>query len=74
MIAGAIEGTIDNISVGGGDPMEEPIHLVKTDFAIGALNTFAGTCRNGPARGAGSGGPTPLTAPGAAVSSATARR
>ena len=30
--AGTIEGTIDNISVGGGDPMEEPIHLVKTDL------------------------------------------
>ena len=28
--AGTIEGTIDNISVGGGDPMEESIHLVKT--------------------------------------------
>ena len=30
--AGTIEGTIDNISVGGGDPMEEPIHLVKTNL------------------------------------------
>ena len=31
-IAGTIEGTIDNISVGGGDPMEESIHLVKTNL------------------------------------------
>ena len=30
--AGTIEGTIDNISVGGGDPMEESIHLVKTNL------------------------------------------
>ena len=37
-------------------------------------NTFAGERRNGPARGAGVWRPTPLTAPGAAVSSATARR
>ena len=29
---GTIEGTIDNISVDGGDPMEESIHLVKTGF------------------------------------------
>ena len=34
-IAGTIEGTIDNISVGGGDPMEESIHLVKTGFDAG---------------------------------------
>ena len=32
--AGTIEGTIDNISVDGGDPMEEPIHLVKTDLDV----------------------------------------
>ena len=30
--AGTIEGTIENISVDGGDPMEESIHLVKTDL------------------------------------------
>ena len=33
-IAGTIEGTIDNISVDGGDPMEEPIHLVETNLSI----------------------------------------
>ena len=33
--AGSIEGTIDNISVDGGDPMEESIHLVKIDLAAG---------------------------------------
>ena len=40
--AGSIKGTIENISVGGGDPMAEPIHLVKTDFTDGAFNTFDG--------------------------------
>ena len=40
IVPGTIEGTIDNISVGGGDPMEEPIHLVKTDLT--AANTFNG--------------------------------
>ena len=39
--AGTIAGTIDNISVDGGDPMEEPIHLVKTDLTTGE-NTFDG--------------------------------
>ena len=38
---GTIEGTIENISVGGGDPMEEPIHLVKTELAAGD-STFDG--------------------------------
>ena len=52
--AGTIEGTIDNISVDGGDPMEDSIYLVKTDLTTGE-NTFDGKCRNGPARGAGSG-------------------
>ena len=37
---GSIKGTIDNISVGGGDPMEEPIHLVKTLLTTG--DTFNG--------------------------------
>ena len=60
---GTIEGTIDNISVGGGDPMEDSIHLVKTNLA--SMNTsdpvgttfeaFNGRRRNGRAIGAGSG-------------------
>ena len=41
--AGSIEGTIDNISVDGGAPMEDSIHLVKADLtsvgtAFGAFN------------------------------------
>ena len=51
-IAGTIEGTIDNISVGGGDPMEEPIHLVKTDLTNGE-NTFNGTAVMGEQEGPG---------------------
>ena len=39
--AGTIEGTIENISVDGGDPMEESIHLVQTDLTNGN-NTFNG--------------------------------
>ena len=39
--AGTIEGTIDNISVDGGDPMEESIHLVKIDLTSGD-DTFDG--------------------------------
>ena len=50
--AGTIEGTIDNISVGGGDPMEEPIHLVKTDLTTGE-NTFNGTAVMGEQEGPG---------------------
>ena len=42
MTVGTIEGTIDNISVDGGDPMEESIHLVKTTFTNTAENTFDG--------------------------------
>ena len=38
---GTIEGTIDNISVGGGDPMEASIHLVKTPLTNNE-NTFDG--------------------------------
>ena len=52
--AGTIEGTIDNISVGGGDPMEEPIHLVKTDLTNGAnANTFDGRAVMGQQLGPG---------------------
>ena len=41
--AGTIEGTIDHISVDGGDPMEESIHLVQTDLTSGdTLDTFNG--------------------------------
>ena len=50
--AGTIEGTIDNISVAGGDPMEEPIHLVKTDLTNGA-NTFDGRAVMGQQLGPG---------------------
>ena len=73
--AGTIEGTIDNISVAGGDPMEDSIHLVKTDLTTGAtLNTFNGRAVMGQQLGPGLATCTPLTAPGAAVSSASARR
>ena len=51
---GTIEGTIDNISVGGGDPMEESIHLVKTDLANG-VNTFDGRAVLGQQEGPGLG-------------------
>ena len=50
--AGTIAGTIDNISVGGGDPMEEPIHLVKTDLTTGE-NTFDGRAVMGQQLGPG---------------------
>ena len=50
--AGTIEGTIENISVGGGDPMEEPIHLVKTDLTTGQ-STFNGTAVMGEQEGPG---------------------
>ena len=50
--AGTIEGTIDNISVDGGDPMEEPIHLVKTDLTTGE-NTFDGRAVMGEQEGPG---------------------
>ena len=40
--AGTIAGMIDNISVDGGDPMEEPIHLVETVLTTGQ-NTFNGS-------------------------------
>ena len=50
--AGTIEGTIDNISVGGGDPMEEPIHLVKTDLATDD-STFGGRAVMGQQEGPG---------------------
>ena len=50
--AGTIEGTIDNISVDGGDPMEEPIHLVKTELS-GAENTFGGRAIMGQQLGPG---------------------
>ena len=51
--AGTIEGTIDNISVAGGDPMEDSIHLVKTDLTTGALNTFDGRAVMGQQLGPG---------------------
>ncbi len=50
--AGTIEGAIDNISVGGGDPMEEPIHLVKTNLTTGE-NTFDGSAVMGQQEGPG---------------------
>ena len=49
--AGTIEGTIDNISVDGGDPMEEPIHLVKIDLTN--ANTFNGKAVMGEQLGPG---------------------
>ena len=49
---GTIEGTIDNISVGGGDPMEESIHLVKTDLTSNE-NTFDGAAVMGQQEGPG---------------------
>ena len=45
--AGTIEGTIDNISVAGGDPMEDSIHLVKTSL-VGDQNAFNGAAVMGP--------------------------
>ena len=48
--AGTIEGTIDNISVDGGDPMEEPIHLVKTALTDN-MNTFNGAAVMGEQEG-----------------------
>ena len=50
--AGTIEGTIDNISVGGGDPMEESIHLVKTSLTSN-VNTFDGRAVMGQQEGPG---------------------
>ena len=50
--AGTIEGTIDNISVDGGDPMEDSIHLVKTDLTTGE-NTFDGRAVMGQQLGPG---------------------
>ena len=52
--AGTIEGTIDNISVDGGDPMEDSIHLVQADLTTGAtLNTFNGRAVMGQQLGPG---------------------
>ena len=52
--AGTIEGTIDNISVDGGDPMEDSIHLVKTDLTTGTgENTFDGAAVMGQQLGPG---------------------
>ena len=49
---GTIEGTIDKISVAGGDPMEEPIHLVKAaNLTLDA--TFNGTAVMGQQLGPG---------------------
>ena len=54
MAPGTIDGTIDNISVGGGDPMEEPIHLVKTKLpANGNGSTFNGSAVMGEQEGPG---------------------
>ena len=53
--AGTIAGTIDNISVGGGDPMEEPIHLVKTPLTMDENNTFDGFAVMGEQEGPGLG-------------------
>ena len=36
---GTIEGTIDNISVDGGDPMKDSIHLVKTNLTSLAVTS-----------------------------------
>ena len=41
--AGTIEGTIDNISVDGGDPMEDSIHLVKANLTSIPTVSPAGT-------------------------------
>ena len=49
---GTIEGTIDNISVGGGDPMAEPIHLVKTNLTA-EDTTFNGAAVMGEQEGPG---------------------
>ena len=52
--AGSIEGTIDNISVGGGDPMEESIHLVKTNLNENQnQDTFNGAAVMGEQEGPG---------------------
>ncbi len=50
---GSIEGTIDNISVDGGDPMEESIHLVKTLLTVDGANTFNGDAVMGQQEGPG---------------------
>ena len=50
--AGTIGGTIDNISVDGGDPMEDSIHLVKTDLTTGD-STFNGNAVMGQQVGPG---------------------
>ena len=50
--AGTIKGVIDNISVDGGDPMEESIHLVETALTGGA-STFNGDAVMGPQEGPG---------------------
>ena len=49
---GSIDGTIDNISVDGGDPMEEPIHLVKAPLS-GIASTFEGKAVMGQQLGPG---------------------
>ena len=51
---GSIEGTIDNISVGGGDPMEEPIYLVETPLNVSSDTPFAGRAVMGQQEGPGS--------------------
>ena len=50
--AGTIEGKIENISVDGGDPMEESINLVSTPLTGGA-STFNGDAVMGPQEGPG---------------------
>ena len=50
--AGTIEGTIDNISVDGGDPMEEKIYLVEADLSDGE-STFEGKAVMGQQEGPG---------------------
>ncbi len=49
---GTIEGTIDNISVDGGDPMEEKIYLVEADLSDGE-STFEGKAVMGQQEGPG---------------------
>ena len=50
---GTIEGTIDNISIDGGDPMEESIYLVETPLNTIANTTFKGRAVMGPQEGPG---------------------
>ena len=49
---GTIEGTIDNISVDGGDPMEESIYLVETPLSS-IVSTFNGRAVMGQQAGPG---------------------